>query len=163
MFPLYSLACSLPPRTLCVLLLSVPRPTAYSHRRWATAPHHRIGPLPRVPLPALMTATSPAAVRLVSRAEVRCLGYVHTHRHYPSSLLDGSEEHRSTTMSLPRGYGTAQYSHRIHSGARGQPLYIPELVSGSWNIPVFPLIFLQDQGRPQCLLSSSSPPFVTHL
>ena len=64
------------------------------------------GPLahyPRVPFPALMTATSPAAVLLVSRAEVRWLGYVHARRHYPSRLFEGPGDTRVLPLSCSRG------------------------------------------------------------
>ena len=46
-------------------------------------------------------------------------------------------------MSPPRGYGTPEYSHRIDSRARGQPLFLPELVPGSGDTPVLPQTFLR--------------------
>ena len=59
---------------------------------------------PRVPLPALMTAISTAAVLLASCAEVKWLGYVHAYGHCPSSLLVGPGDARVLPLSRFRGH-----------------------------------------------------------
>ena len=89
--PPYSPACSL---LLIFCLCDAPPPvrTADGPYRHTTALAH----YPRVPFPALMTTTSPAAVLLASRAEVRWLGYV-----------DGAG---ITPLVCLRGQGMPQYS-----------------------------------------------------
>ena len=126
------------------------RHTACSQCRLATPPQRRVGPLPRVPSPALMTATSPTAVPPVSRAEVRWIGYVHARRRRPSSLFEGTGDAPVLPLSCSRVQRDTpvppcvpQYSHHIAPGARGRPLYQPELVPGPGDSPVLTLIFLR--------------------
>ena len=66
----------------------VPIRTAAGPYRHTTASAHYL----RVPFPALMTATSPAAVLLVSRAEVRWLGYVHARGIIPLVCSKGQRD-----------------------------------------------------------------------
>ena len=103
MFPLHSRACSLPLHRLCVLLLLCVAPpparTAAGPYPHSTAVAH----CPQVPFPALITATYPAAVLLVSRAEIRWLGYVHARLHYPSILFEGPGDAPVHPLSCSKG------------------------------------------------------------
>ena len=89
----------------------VPSVTAITlHHRLHTPPPCLARPLdaayaldPQVPHTAPTTATAPAAVPLVTCAEVNWLGYVHARRQCPSNLLVGPRDVPVRPLSCFRG------------------------------------------------------------
>ena len=106
MFPPYSpvCCCHRGDYARCFCLRDAPRPVcsaAGSYRHTTVLAHYL-----QVPFPTLMTATSPAAMLLVSRAEVRWLGYAHARRHCPSIVClwgQGMPQYALWVVSVVRG------------------------------------------------------------